>query len=121
MGFFRYFVTTSFEVLRLINKISLLFCFAFVANFAFADQYSHLQPDQEGEKRQITEGIDPSGTLEGGTEPFEDPEPTELDQQDTEQQSVDSTEDTSVSKHNFIFYFLYKLKYNENQEVQEIF
>jgi len=107
------------KLLHLINKISLLFCFALVANFAFAEQYPQMQPGQEGEKRQITEDIDPSEGLVGGTEPIEDSEPSE--QEPTEQQSVDSTEDTSVSKHNFIFYFLYKLKYNENQEVQEIF
>ncbi|MEP1096604.1 MAG: hypothetical protein ABJG78_15920 [Cyclobacteriaceae bacterium] len=105
--------------MRLINKISLLFCFAFAANSAFAEHYGYIQPSQEGEKRQITEGIDHSEGLEGGTEPIEDSESDEP--QATEQQSVDSTEDTSVNKHNFIFYFLYKLKYNENQEVQEIF
>lgn len=89
-----------------------------MVNFAFAtegsEKESTTQPvEQQGEKKQITDDIDPGEGLEGGTEPTEDE--TQV------QQSVDSTEDESVNKYNFIFYFLYKLKYNENQEVQEMF
>lgn len=126
MDFFRYFVHYKFEFLRIINKISLLLCFVFVANFAFATeeftQEGNPQPHQEGEKKQIGEEIDPSGELEGGVEPIGvEEESTEDEEEESTQQSVDSTEDDSVSKHNFIFYFLYKLKYNENQEVQELY
>lgn len=94
--------------MNLFRKISLLLSFALIANFSFATEgtrkNSEIQPEQQqGEKKQNPDELDPAGELEGGSEPIE-------------VQSVDSTEDESVSKYNFIFYFLYKLKYDENQE-----
>ena len=103
--------------MRTIAKISFLFVFTFIVNLVFATGTSDKEAtategtqQQPGEKKQNTEPIDPAGELEGGSEP-------------QELQSVDSTEDDSVSKYNFIFYYLYKLKYNEsqNQEVEELF
>lgn len=101
--------------MRIVTKISFLLGFLFIANFAFANGNSNENvtegaQQQPGEKKQNPEEVDPAGELEGGSEP-------------QELQSVDSTEDDSVSKYNFIFYYLYKLKYNEaqNQEVEEMF
>ncbi len=100
--------------MRIIAKISFLLGFLFIVNLAFAtgnpekESTTEGTQQQPGEKKQNTEELDPAGELEGGSEP-------------QELQSVDSTEDDSVSKYNFIFYFLYKLKYNENEEVEELF
>lgn len=99
--------------MRTIAKISFLLGFVIIANYAFAtnstgDASTEGTQQQPGEKKQNVEEIDPSQELEGGSEP-------------QELQTVDSTEDDSVNKYNFIFYFLYKLKYNENQEVEELF
>lgn len=63
---------------------------------------------QQGDKKQNNSEVDLTEELEGGTE-------------NQQIQSVDSTEDDSVSKYNFIFYFLYKMKYNESEEIEEIF
>ena len=65
------------------------------------------QPQQQGDKKRSDDDIIPQ-SLEDG-----------MEEQDF--QSVDSTEDDSVSKYNFIFYFLYKLKYNESEEVEALF
>lgn len=70
------------------------------------------QPDsktvqQQGDKKPSTE-IEPDENFDFGIE-------------DEEIQTVDSTEDDSVSKYNFIFYFLYKMKYNEDQEVEGLY
>jgi hypothetical protein len=63
---------------------------------------------QEGDKKPNPQMINLTENLEGGSEPLD-------------LQSIDSTEDDSVSKYNFIFYFIYKMKYNEAQESGEIF
>ena len=65
-------------------------------------------PQQEGDKKPNPQIVNLSEGLEGGSEP-----------QDL--QSVDSAEDDSVSKYNFIFYFMYKMKYDGAQESGEVF
>ncbi len=89
-----------------------------MANLSFASGNAAQEPvlpgtqQQPGEKKQTPEEVDPAGELVGGSEP-----------QELQTTEIDSTEDESVSKYNFIFYYLYKLKYNETQtqEVEDLF
>lgn len=67
---------------------------------------------QQGDKKPAVQKLDLS-------EEVEDIE--EVVEEEPEQQTVDSTQDDSVSKYNFIFYFLYKMKYNEDLELEADF
>lgn len=99
--------------MKVLGKISLLIGLLFLVNIAFATETEVKEPDpsntqQQGEKNKSSNDIGSSTALDGGSEPIFFP-------------SIDSTENDSVSKYNFIFYFLYKLKYNEDREIEALF
>lgn len=98
-------------MLKFLQKISFAVCLTCVTTIVFATDGKEKKvvatpPDnqQQGDKKseskslEVIENID---SIEGENV-----------------QSVDSAGDSSVSKYNFIFYFLYKTKYNEDQELE---
>ena len=100
--------------MKLLIKISFFACLILLVNIAFASNgQENKKPTQvqengqQGDKKPAIQKLDLSLTTDVETEEAPATEET---------QSIDSTEDSSVSKYNFIFYFLYKVKYNENQE-----
>lgn len=103
--------------MKLYSKISLVLAFTFLSSLAFAtsgdekkakkNSDTSAQIQQPGDQKPNSEEINPDGTVE--------------DMRELDSQSFDSTQDDSVSKYNFIFYFLYKFKYNEAQETGSLF
>lgn len=83
----------------------------FSINVAFANViHDETISAQEQEQPKSQNGINgQSGQLEDSKQE----KTIELDAVENEDSEVDSVQDDSVSKYNFIFYFLYKFKYEE--------
>lgn len=101
--------------MKIVSKISIALCFFFLATVAFATNGEEKKTSakstavqQQGDKKPTVQKLD---LTEETDEALEEPE----------KQTVDSTQDDSVSKYNFIFYFLYKMKYNEDLELEADF
>lgn len=94
--------------MKQLSKISFAFLLLLSTTVVFASggeskKSKSSDPQQQGDKKQQSEELNPIEPLqESGS---------------MESQSVDSTEESSVSKYNFIFHFLYKFTYGEEEDL----
>lgn len=98
----------------MLGKISIVLCSLLFTTAAFANSGGEKKASkqevtqQQGDKKPTVQKLDLS-------------EDTEEVSEEPETQTIDTTHDDSVSKYNFIFYFLYKMKYNEDLELEADF
>jgi hypothetical protein len=93
--------------LKILSTLILIFSI----NVAFANDAENnlLDPQEQEQPKQQGLVNDQNGQLEDQKQE----EKMEYNAPETESAEIDSVEDDSVSKYNFIFYFLYKFKYEE--------
>ena len=102
----------------------------FLVNFAFAftngSKNNDQEQDQDGRRKQSQESVRPDdyipsevpgGTISPDLRDEEDLESSKKETKTVEPIEADSLEDESVSKYNFIFYFLYKFKYEQEDSI----
>ncbi|WP_350205334.1 hypothetical protein [Ekhidna sp.] len=104
-----------FSALLLIFMINLGFAGTFTKG-----QEAKSQEQQEGRRKSDQTMIRPDGdyTSPASQSDYQEEvreEPRETEESEKTQVKADSLEDDSVSKYNFIFYFLYKFKYDTEE------
>ncbi len=110
------------KILKKYHNIFLTLALIFIFNVGYAhtngsEKPNNQEQEQDGRRKADQSMVRPDGdvashqTGEVKEEPKSEPQVREVSY--TPEDKPDSVEDDSVSKYNFIFYFLYKFKYEE--------
>ncbi len=122
---FRYFVDLALGKLKDYRNILIAFTLVFICNLGFSSTINGQQlssgqeQEQEGNRKSSQTMMNPDGDV-GTSEQQVYQEETSIEKESEVPDSLegkelmrkDSVEDASVSKYNFIFYLLYKFKYD---------
>lgn len=113
------------KVLKNYRNIFSALLLIFMINLGFAGTFTNgqeakSQEQQEGRRKSDQTMIRPDGdyTSPASQADYQEEvreEPRETEESEKTQVKADSLEDDSVSKYNFIFYFLYKFKYDTEE------
>ncbi|WP_420317457.1 hypothetical protein [Ekhidna sp.] len=111
------------QILRRYLSILSAFLFVFTFNYGVANEVitkpgvkQEQEQEQEGRRKNDQTMIRPDGQYQSSSPEIDssDPDPNEESVSTPNVvENTDSLQDDSVSKYNFIFYFLYKFKYED--------